>query len=204
MENYIWSLDISTTNIGFALWNSDGKLIELKHLALKIDRKVIVEDRDLYKAEMFKEYVLNYKERVAKELNGRIKHIFVEEPLGGSSNPTTASLLFGFNGICRYILHEIFDTYPKKISVYEGRKAFCPELVHTEKRKGKFIEVLSFPKEYRSKKKLYIWEKVKNLEPDINWFYKRGTVDKPRDICFDMSDSYVVGYAGLKKLGIIK
>ena len=89
MENYIWSLDISTTNIGMALWNSKGKLIELKHLELKTDKNTPVENRDLYKAEIFKKYVLEFKERILHELNGKITHIVVEEPLGGSNNSNT-------------------------------------------------------------------------------------------------------------------
>lgn len=204
MEKYIWSLDISTTNIGSALWNSNGKLIELKHLALKLGKNIPIEDRDLYKAEIFKKYVLDLKQRIFNELNGELINVIVEEPLGGSNNPRTASLLFGFNGICRYIIHDIFNIYPMKISVYESRKLFCHELVKTTyKRNGEKKETLSFPDEYKKKKKLYIWEKVCKLEPQIEWFYKKNST-APRDICFDMSDSYAVGYAGLKLLNIIK
>ncbi len=203
MEKYIWSLDISTTNIGSALWNKKGKLIELKHLELKTDKKVLVEDRDIHKAEIFRKYVIDFKERIFNELNGEIIHVIVEEPLGGSNNANTVSLLYGFNGICRYILFTIFGIYPLKISVHESRKLFCPELVHSEKRKGEIVDVLSFPEEYRDKKKLYIWEKVCKLEPQIEWFYKKDS-DEPKDMCFDMSDSYAVGYAGLKTLGILK
>ena len=204
MENYIWSLDISTTNIGSALWNADGKLIELKHLELKIDKSVPVADRDIHKAEIFRKYCNDYKERIFNELNGEIEHIIVEEPLGGSNNANTVSLLYGFNGICRYILYRIFDRYPMKISVYESRKLFCPELVNVRyKRNGDRVETLSFPEKYRKEKKLYIWEKVCKLEPKIEWFYKKDS-NQPKDICFDMSDSYAVGIAGLKKLSIIK
>ena len=208
MENYIWSLDISTTNIGMALWNGNGKLIELKHLELKTDKNTPVENRDLYKAEIFKKYVLDFKKRILNELNGEISHIIVEEPLGGSNNSNTVSLLFGFNGICRYILYTIFGTYPMKISVHESRKLFCTELVNVKNKKNRKtgeierIETLSFPVEYRKEKKLYIWEKVCNLEPQIEWFYKKDG-KTPKDMCFDMSDSYAVGFAGLKKLGII-
>ncbi len=208
MENYIWSLDISTTNIGMALWDKKGKLIELKHLELKTDKNTPVENRDIYKAEIFKKYVLEFKERILYELNGKIIHIIVEEPLGGSNNSNTVSLLFGFNGICRYILFEIFGIYPMKISVHESRKLFCDELVFSSKKKNKKTgliennETLSFPIEYRDKKKLYIWEKVCKLEPQIEWFYKKDGFS-PKDMCFDMSDSYAVGFAGLKQLGII-
>lgn len=202
MEKYIWSLDISTTNIGSALWNKNGKLIELKHLELKLGKDIPVEDRDMHKAEIFRRYVEDYKERIKHELNGEITHIVVEEPLGGSNNSNTVSLLYGFNGICRYLLFRVFNVYPKKISVYDSRKLFCSELVHSEKRKGELVEVLSFPPEYNKEKKLYIWKKVCKLEPQIEWFYKKDT-NEPKDMCFDMSDSYAVGIAGLKQLGIL-
>ena len=209
MEKYIWSLDISTTNIGSALWDSNGKLIELKHLELKTDKNVPVEDRDIHKAEIFRKYVNDYKERILNELNGEITHIIVEEPLGGSNNSNTVSLLFGFNGICRYILFIVFGIYPKKISVYNSRKLFCTELVHASNVKNRktgkieIIETLSFPDEYKKEKKLYIWKKVCKLEPQIEWFYKKDSKE-PKDMCYDMSDSYAVGIAGLKTLGIIK
>jgi len=203
MENYIWSLDISTTNIGMTLWSNKGKLIELKHLELKTDKTTPVENRDIYKAEIFRKYVMEFKERVLYELNGEIIHIIVEEPLGGSNNANTVSLLFGFNGICRYILHAIFNIYPMKISVYESRKIFCDELVKITYVKGQRKETLSFPPEYIKEKKLYIWKKICSLEPQIEWFYKKDKVT-PKPMCFDMSDSYAVGFAGLKKLGIIR
>ena len=203
MEKYIWSLDISTTNIGSALWSDKGKLIELKHLELKTDKNIPVEIRDIHKAEIFRKYVNEYKERILHELNGEIIHIIVEEPLGGSNNANTVSLLYGFNGICRYILFTIFGLYPKKISVYDSRKIFCSELVKVTFKKWEKVETLSFPPEYRDKKKLYIWEKVCKLEPQIEWFYKKDSKE-PKDMCFDMSDSYAVGFAGLKQLKIIK
>lgn len=203
MEKYIWSLDISTTNIGMALWDNKGKLIELKHLELKTDKNTLVENRDIHKAEIFRKYVSDFKDRILHELNGEITHIIVEEPLGGSNNANTVSLLYGFNGICRYILFTIFGLYPIKISVYESRKLFCDELVKVTYVKGEKKETLSFPPEYRNEKKLYIWKKVCKLEPQIEWFYKKDSKE-PKDMCFDMSDSYAVGYAGLKQLGIIK
>ena len=203
MQKYIWSLDISTTNIGMALWDDKGKLIELKHLELKTDKNTPVENRDLYKAEIFKKYVLEYQEHVRTNYLGEIAHLIVEEPLGGSNNANTVSLLFGFNGICRYILYTIFGMYPMKISVYESRKLFCSELVKTTRtRNGEIKETLSFPPDSRKEKKLYIWKKVSKLEPQIEWYYKKNS-DEPKPMCFDMSDSYAVGFAGLKKLGIL-
>jgi len=50
---------------------------------------------------------------------------------------------------------------------------------------------------------LYIWKKVCTLEPQIEWFYKKDS-SNPKDMCFDMADSYCVGVAGLKQMGILK
>jgi hypothetical protein len=202
MEKYIWSLDISTTNIGSALWSENGELIELKHLKLKTDKNIPVQDRDIYKADVFREYVLDYKDRVSEEYNGVITHTIVEEPLGGSNNAKTVALLHGFNGMCRYILYNVFNVKPQKISVHDSRKIYCPELVTTKIEKGKIKETLSFPNEYKKDKKRYIWEKVSKQHPEIEWIYKRcGGVSEES---FDMSDSYCVGYSGLVNLGIIK
>lgn len=209
MEKYIWSLDVSTTNIGSTLVSSDGKLIELKHLALKIDKDIPIENRYIYKAEMFKKYAIEYKERVLNMLNGEIIHIIIEEPLGGSNNSNTVSLLFSFNGICSYILYEIFNIYPKKISVYESRKLFCKELLKISHKKNKktgeieTIETLSFPPEYIKEKKLYIWKKVCTLEPQIKWFYKKDSKE-PKDMCFDMADSYCCCYSGMIKFDLLR
>jgi len=202
--DYVWSLDISTTNIGFALWNIEGKLIELKHLELKIDKNTPIEQREICKAELFRNYVTDYKLHILNELNGQITTIIVEEPLGGSNNAFTVSLLFGFNAICRYILFKEFNVHPLKISVYDSRKNFLREFVHIKKVKGEITEVLSFPKGWKSaEKKKCVWEKVVKLEPQIEWFYKKDT-NEPKDICYDMSDSYCCGYAYFRQTGILK
>ena len=200
---YSWSLDVSTTNVGSSLWDSNGKLIELKHLELKIDKDTLVEHRDIVKAEHFRNYAFAYKERIEKEYGGKIVNVIIEEPLPNTKiNINTTALLLGFNGMARFALFDVFGIPPIKISVHDSRKLFCPELLHTEKRKGELKEVLSFPVEYREKKKLYIWEKVCKLEPQIEWFYKK--TGEPKDACFDMADSYCCGYSALKLLGIIK
>ena len=208
MEKYIWSLDVSTTNVGCSLWDERGKLIELKHLALKSEKDTAIDDRDIIKAEVFREYCIEYKRRIEAELNGEITHIFIEAPLSNTpKNINTTALLLGFNAIARYILFKVFDVMPTKISVYESRKLFCSELVHSSKKKNRktgeieVVETLSFPEKYIKDKKLYIWEKVAKLEPQIVWFYTKNNTLK--DMNFDMSDSFCVGYAGLKMLGIL-
>ena len=63
MLKYIWSLDISTTNIGMALWDDKGKLIELKHLELKTDKNTPVENRDIYKAEILIKVIVVFESK---------------------------------------------------------------------------------------------------------------------------------------------
>ena len=199
---YIWSLDLSTTNVGAALWNNKGELIELKHLELKAPTSIPVEQRDIYKANTFRDYVTAFKARIHNEFSGEISHVIIEEPLGGSNNSKTVAMLYEFNGICRYIIHTVFGIYPIKISVHDSRKLFFPEYVHQVKRKGEIVSVLTFPDEWKDNKKHCIWLKVCELYPDIEWFYKKDGVT-PKDMCYDMSDSVVVGIGGLKQLNII-
>lgn len=202
---YYLSLDVSTSNVGIALWNSDGNLVELKHLSLNINRKNIdPEYRDLVKSDLFEDYFKQYKYYIEKDLDGFIDKIIIEAPLSNTNvNINTTALLLGFNGMARRILYKIFETMPIKISVYDSRKIFLPEFIKQKKRGGVLKNVLSFPKGWKAdEKKKYIWEKVSKLEPNIKWFYKKN--GEPKNMCFDMSDAYACGYSQLKLEGIIR
>lgn len=197
---YSWSLDISTSNVGMALWYESGDLVELNHLELKVDRSIPEEERYLHKAKIFKEYVVNYKKKVKEFYGAEIENIFVEAPLSNTPvNINTTAKLLTFNGIACYILNEVFNKPPYLISVYNTRKLFCPELVKISKVKGQIKETLSFPKDVD--KKEYVWKKVAELEPQIEWFYNKNGNLKTQS--YDMSDAYAVGYSGLKVLGVI-
>lgn len=204
LSSYSLSLDISTTNVGIALWDENGKLVELKHLELNVDKDIPAEDRYIYKADLLKEYITLFKERILLEYDARIENVFVEAPLSNTpKNINTTAMLLGFNGIACYKLYEIIGVVPKKISVYDIRKIFCEEFVKTKKKKNGTVEyTLSFPKGWKNdQKKEYIRKKVAKLEPHINWFYTRNNTIK--DTSYDMSDAYACGYAGLKVLEII-
>lgn len=202
MVNKIYmSLDISTTNVGIAIFNSTGELLELRHLKLKNDPDIIDFDRLLYKSINFKEYFKElFDVLVSKKLS--IADIYIEEPLLASIDQGTAIKLQKFNGMCSYIVYDIFNLYPKLISVHESRKLFCPELVTKSVKRGKIIEKMSFPKDYIKNKKQYIWEKVSSKEANIDWFYTRTGSLKQES--YDMSDAYCVGKSSLYKYGIIK
>jgi hypothetical protein len=201
---YYWSLDASTSTIGWTLWDSNGKMVEINYLELDRNKEIPPEDRDVYKADIFNEYTLLFKERVEKQYDCYIKNVFIEEPLSSTPvNINTTSLLLSFNGMCRYLLYKIFDNPPIKISVHDSRKLFLPEFVRLVKEKGVMKQVLSFPKGWKSpEKKQYIQKRVVELEPQIEWKYNRN--NKLSDVNFDMSDSYVVGFSSLKILGVLQ
>ena len=204
MRKYSLSLDVSTTNVGVALWDENGKLEELKHLELKIDKDTPIEDRYIFKSNLFRDYLISFKFRVEMEYRCNIDNVFIEAPLSNTpKNINTTAMLLGFNGIACYTIYQIFDVIPKKISVHDSRKIFLPEFIKTtKKRTGEIKETLSFPKGWKNKeKKEHIRQKVANLEPQIKWFYTRN--DTIRDSSYDMSDAYCVGYSGLKVIGIL-
>lgn len=183
------AFDISTTCIGISLFDETGNLIEINHLVLKTDNDVKTEFRYLIKSNFFKDYIQKYKDY-------DVIDIFIEDPLLGSNNIFTASLLLKFNGICTYILHNEFTVLPKHISVYEVRKSMCPEFIKINK-KGE--ETLSFPKDLD--KKEYIQNKISKMYPDLQWVLdKKGKFSKYN---YDISDSIAVGLVMLKNYGIL-
>jgi hypothetical protein len=200
-KEFSWSLDISTTNVGMALWNEEGELVELKHLELNVDKSVPEEDRYIYKANLFKTYIKDFKERILKEYDAELTNIFVEAPLNNTPvNINTTAKLLGFNGIACYILYEVFKQPPYLISVYQSRKLTLLDIIKkTKKKNGEIKETLSFPKGID--KKHFIWERVSKLQPEVNWFYTK--TGKLKNSSYDMSDAFLVGIAGLLVMEII-
>ena len=201
MKKYSWSIDVSTTNLGSALWDEEGNLVEVRHLVLKTNKDIPEEVRYLDKAKTFKKYVINFKKEVEEQYGCVIENIFVEAPLQNTPvNIETTAKLLGFNAIVCYILDEIFEKAPYLISIYMSRKLFFPEHITRKKVKGLIKETLSLPKNID--KKHYIWEKVAKLYPQIQWHYKTDGVSI-KETSYDISDSIVVGLAGLRVMEII-
>lgn len=201
-RKFSWSIDVSTSNLGSALWDENGELVEVRHLVLKTNKDIPEEVRYLDKAKVFKEYVLKFKEEVEKTYECRIENIFVEKPLQNTPvNIDTTAKLLAFNGIVCYILDDVFGKAPFLIEIYIGRKLFFPEHVNRKKVKGEIKETLSLPKDVD--KKHYIWEKVARLYPNIVWHYKKDGITI-KESSYDISDSIVTGLAGLKVVDIIE
>jgi hypothetical protein len=191
---YYLALDVSTTCIGVALFGPKGKLSHLTHIKLDSSKDVDPNNRYIEKAKLFKKYIIEFKRMINEELGGEVVNIFVEEPLGSSNNVNTAIMLAKFNGIVCYILNQIYDVIPQLFTIHSIRKTFCPEFITRKVIKGELKETLSFPKDID--KKEYIRKKVAEKEKQIEWLYgKKQNLLKEN---WDMSDSYAVGYHGLK------
>lgn len=197
--NIYLGFDISTSNVGMSVLNELGDILMLKHISFKTYKNVPENLRIFYKAIAFEKAMIEYKDLI-NDFNGNICGIFVEEPLIGSNNQFTASLLQKFNGMATLLLYKIFNYEIEFISVHESRRLFCPEFVSQKKVKGKVKDVLSFPKELD--KKMYILEKVSRINPTIKWFYDKNNRIKKES--FDMSDSVCVNLAKLIQKEIIK
>lgn len=188
----VLGLDVSTTTIGWALFDIQSKqLLELTHISprpkLETDDKV---EELIRKSDIFKSKLLEYQ-------NLGITKVIIEEPLLHSNNIYTVQTLMRFNSFITKVIYDTLNIIPEFISTYDSRKFAFPNLVK-ENDKGKFVLFGGFPKDVD--KKQIIWENVAKLEPQITWQYtKKQTLKKEN---FDMSDSYtcVLGYMKSKKI----
>lgn len=200
----ILGLDVSTKTIGIALFEGDGKLLELTHITPKIKPRPETKLEELFKkVDAFERLLTRYIEL-------DIERVVIEEPLLNSNNVYTVGTLLKFNGMISKIVSEVLNVIPDFISSYDARAYAFPELLqirthnkkgepYTEKELKRKKPVLFGGYPWDVDKKMVIWEKVSELEPKIVWEYdKNGKLKKEN---FDMTDAAtaVVGY--MKKIG---
>lgn len=205
----ILGLDVSTKTIGISLFEDNGdngKLQLLTHITPKVKPKptdnieLLIKKAQIFQFDFLEKY---------SDID--ISRVIIEEPLLQSNNVNTVSTLLRFNGmICRSI-YEVLNIVPEFISSYDARKFAFPDLMqirthnkkgepYTEKDIDKKQPVLFGAYPWDTDKKLVIWEKVNEREPQIVWMY-----DKHQKLVkenFDMTDSYVtvLGYMNKNKL----
>lgn len=206
MENYVLGLDVSTKTIGVALFKETGELVLLKHVTPKLKPIPETKIEELFqKVDLFKDGILtDFK------LKGyNINKIIIEEPLLRSNNVNTIATLLRFNGMISKVCYDIFNVVPSFISVNDARKYGFPELmaIRTQNKKGERYSEKQIQKKIDNDertlfgaypwdvdKKVVIWEKVKELEPEIKWEFTRNNTLRKEN--FDMTDAYcaVLGY----------
>lgn len=166
----ILSLDISSSCIGYCVFNNNGKLLKMS--CTKFNSKQS-------KFERLQKFIDELKEEGI--LNMPIEMIAIEEPLkkfkGKFSSAETIAILNYFNGMVSSFLYTTFKIEPVYYNVNNARATVFPGL-KISKEEGSI--------------KHEIWRKVMELEPQINWRYSTKT-RKLMDENYDMSDSYVIG-----------
>ena len=201
----ILGLDVSTKTIGVALFEGDGKLLELTHVTPIIKPKPETKLEELFKkVDAFERVLTRYIEL-------DIERVVIEEPLLNSNNVYTVGTLLKFNGMISKVVSEVLNVVPDFISSYDARAYAFPELmaIRTHNKKGepynekqltKNKPVLFGGYNWKVDKKTVIWEKVADLEPQIVWEYTRNNTLKKEN--FDMTDAYACVRAIMCKDGL--
>tara|TARA_R110000765_G_scaffold88958_1_gene170011 strand:- start:96 stop:686 length:591 start_codon:yes stop_codon:yes gene_type:complete len=191
-EGTILGLDVSTKTIGIALFNADGKLLELTHITPRPKPKPETKVGELIKkANTFGEFIEKYKDL-------KINKVIIEEPLLRSNNVNTVGTLLRYNGMISKICYDQLGILPEYISTYNSRKFAFPELMVSRKEGSK--PVLFGGYDTKIDKKMVVWEKVATLEPQIVWLYTRNQTLKKES--FDMTDAYACVLGHMKEKGL--
>jgi len=212
-QEYILGLDVSTKTIGIALYanlGDKGALTLLTHVTPKIKPVPKSKNEELFKkCDVFEEEFLDKY----KDLN--ITNVIIEEPLLRSNNVNTVGTLLRFNGMISRAVYQALDIVPNFISSFDARKYAFPELmaIRTHNKKGERYPEKAIQKkidkdektlfgsyEWTVDKKTIIWEKVSELEPQIEWLYNRNQVLSKEN--YDMTDAVaaVLGYMNKAEL----
>jgi len=206
--SYVLSLDISTSTIGIALFEDNGKTGDLKllhHVTPKVKPKPSNKMEELFrKVEIFNNEFLN------KYKDFGITRVIIEEPLLQSNNIYTIATLLRFNGMISKSVYDVIGIVPDFISSYDARKYAFPELMAVrkfkkdgtplpEKQIAKNEPVLFGDYDFNVDKKMVIFEKVCELQPQIKWFFDKNNKLKKEN--FDMSDAVTCALGFMKMRG---
>ncbi len=208
---FLLSLDVSTSCIGIALFEDlgeKGKLKLLHHVSPKVKPLPESKMEELFrKVEIFeRDFLSDYK-------TIGITKVVIEEPLLQSNNVYTIATLLRFNGMIAKSVYDTIGVVPEFISSYDSRKYAYPELMGvrkfkkdgtalTEKQIAKNEPVLFVSYAFDLDKKMVVFEKVCDLEPQIKWILDKHNKLKKEN--FDMSDAYTCGLAYMKKMNFWK
>jgi len=169
----ILGLDISSSRIGYCLINENEDLLLVDEIKLKPSQS-LEERADIFKKTM----------QIVKE-HSEVKHVFIEQPFvafsGGKTTAATMAKLQRFNGMCSYVVHDLFGHTPTLIQANKARGLVGLKIKRGSKTKLKVIEWVSekYPKEF-------IVEYTRHGNP------KPGTDDK--------ADAIIIANAGLKTI----
>lgn len=173
------SFDISTSCIGYAVFNEVGTLMEMNYI--KFDSKKSIFEK-----------LEEFKKRINHVLSLDVKYIAIEEPLekfkGKFSSSHVIAVLNFFNGMISSYLYDKFKIEPVYYNVNHARSIALPGFK---------------VKRDESSTKYQVWEQVYRLEPQVNWEYGPKS-HKLLDENFDSCDAYIVGRCHLETIELQK
>lgn len=162
------AFDISSTCIGYSVFNDKGSLIEMNYVKFNT-KKSYLERKEFF------------REKIKHLMKIDIKQVAIEEPLekfeGKFSSSHTIAVLNRFNGIISCLLHDMFKIEPIYYNVKHARKRVLPNFKVKKDGTGE---------------KHQVWENVMKMEPQINWKYGIKSM-KLLPENYDMADSYIIG-----------
>ena len=204
----ILGLDVSTKTIGISLFEDNGdngRLQLLTHITPKVKPKptdnieLLIKKAQIFQFDFLEKY---------SDIG--ISRVIIEEPLLQSNNVNTVSTLLRFNGMICKSVYEVLNIVPEFISSYDARKFAFPDLmqIRTHNKKGepysdkevdKKQPVLFGSYPWDTDKKVVVWEKVNEREPQIIWMYdKHQKLTKEN---YDMTDAYACVLGQMRKEG---
>ena len=210
-NKFVLGLDISTKTIGIALFEdfgNHGTLRLLHHVTPIVKPKPESKMQELFeKATIFEEEFLKKYKDIG------ITKVVIEEPLLRSNNVNTVATLLRFNGIISRAVYDILGIIPEYVSSYDSRAYAYPELMqirkvnkkgeaYSEKDLSKAKPVLFGAYDWEVDKKMVVWEKVSELEPQIVWLVDKNQKLKKEN--FDMCDAYTCCLAYMYKTNLWK
>ena len=175
----ILGIDVSTSITGFAVIDSDGKIILSEACDLR-------KHKDFFsKCLIIREFILDICDKHCAIINGEgIEHIYIEQPFtffnsGGSSGKTMAALQ-RFNGVVSWMIYECFEIEPRYLGATQARKLVGIKVPRGEKAKKVVMEYL--------------------LTTDSDFTIERTHRGNPKPQEFDRADALIIARAGLKDL----
>jgi glycosyltransferase involved in cell wall biosynthesis len=151
--------------------------------------------------------------KIITNMKKNFSKVIIEEPLLQSNNVYTIATLLRFNGMISKSVFDTIGVVPEFISSYDARKYAFPELMAVRKTKrdgtplpekqiAKNQPVLFGDHPFDIDKKMVVFEKVCDLEPQVIWLYDKHNKLKKEN--FDMTDALTACRGYMLKHGLWK
>lgn len=172
----ILGLDISTSTTGIALLDKEDVVFSE---ALKFDSSDTIEKR----AFIFKQKLLDISSK------HNIEDVVIEMPIMHATKKSqahTIAILNIFNGMCRFIVYEIFSKEPVMMNVLSARSLVGIKIPRgiKNKRQKKQIVIDAIQDKYKESQSPFLYEQTKKGN------YKPGTDDRADAIVLALSYYY--------------